>query len=592
MESACRLAVGDRCGAAVSRSDLIRFGPFALDPDAYTLTRAGRAVHLERIPMDLLILLAREQGRLVSREAIIERLWGAQAFIDVDNAINTAIRKIRRTLGDSPGQPAYLETVVGKGYRLRTDGRRPGDSALPAATPARPMLLVLPFENLTGRADQEYFSDGLTEETIARLAQLSPSQLGVIARTTAMAYRGTDKTVARIGAELGVDYVLEGSVRRDGDRVRVTVQLIRVADQSHLWAQGYDREAGRVVEIQGEIGAAIARQVQLRLPLRAASALPAHAGAHDDYLRGLYHQAKVTHAELIKAIACFRRAVERDDTYVAAYTGLAHSYIRLPIACDVPAQQAFPAARLAIERALALDPDSAEAHTADAATRFWFDWDFAGARRVAQRALALNGNYAPAHLALAHVCSNVGDHDAALAAIRNALALDPLSLLAHAMHGQFLYQAGRDTEALACLQATLELEPRFWIAHICLAKVCARLGRHAEALAACERAHAGSGGNAEAASIAGYVHAAAGDRTLALRTLEDLMERAGRGYVPPYDVALVHAGLGDGESALAWLERAYADRDVHLVFLRDAKWDGLRTLPAFRGLQRRVGLPE
>lgn len=538
--------------------------------------------------MELLILLAREEGRMVDREAIVRRLWGDGAFIDIDNAINTAVRKIRRALDDGPDHPAYLETIVGKGYRLRIQ-----EQAELQAPPQRPMLVVLPFGNLSGDPGEDYFSDGLTEETIACLGALSPGHLGVIARTTAMTYRGTDRTVARIGAELGVDYALEGSTRREGDRVRITMQLIRVADQTHLWAHSYDRRAEGMVALQGEIAAAVAQQVQLRLAPRAEVPVPpVRTQAHDDYLRGLYHQAKVTPTELTRAIACFRRASERDDSYVAAYTGLAHCYIRLPITSDVPAQQAFPAARLAIRRALELDGDSAEAHTADAATRFWFEWDFEGARLAAQRAIALNANYAPAQLCLAHVCSNLGEHPAALHAMHQALQLDPLSLLANAMHGQFLYHAGRHDEALATLQSTLELEPRFWVAHICLAKVLTLLGRHDEALAACEQAYAHSGGNAEAPSITGYVHAAAGRRDLALRTVDELTARAARTYVPPYDIALIHAGLGDTNAALHWLERALAERDVHMVFLCDPKWDCLRLLPRFRALVRQVGLPE
>ncbi|MGA9422206.1 MAG: winged helix-turn-helix domain-containing protein, partial [Rhodanobacteraceae bacterium] len=572
-------------------SEIFHFGPFELNVVAYALVNGARPVHLERLPMDLLILLARSHPRLVSREEIIERLWGKQTFIDVDNALNTAIRKIRRSLGEHPEQPLYLETVVGKGYRLKVDTPR-GPVAGRDGLDGRIMLVVLPFENLSGDVGQDYFSDGLTEETIACLAQLLPERLGVIARTTSMAYKGTDKTIIRIGAELGVDYVLEGSVRSADGQVRVIAQLIRVRDQCHVWAHSYDRQADRVLDIQMQMGAAIADQVQLRLTTeqnrRLFSGIAGHVGAHDDYLRGLHHQAKVTHAELNKAIACFQRATRLDPGFAAAYAALAHCFIRLPIACDVPAAEAFPQAREAIRRALERDPDSTHALAADAQTKFWFDWDFAAARDTAQRAIDLNPNHAPASLCLAHVCSNLGDHAAALREIRRALALDPLSLLVNAMYGQFLYHAGKDEEALEQFESAFELEPRFWIAHICAAKAYERLGRYREALAACEHALAYSGGNSEALSIAGYVHAVAGARDQAELKIRELLGRSPRAYVPPYNLALVFAGLGDSAAALGWLERALEERDVHMVFLRDHKWDRMRALPQFRELVNKV----
>jgi TolB-like protein len=238
-------------------SERVQFGPFVLDADQYALTRAGKPVRLERIPMDLLILLVREKGRLISREEIIERLWGKNLYFDTDNSINTAIRKIRNALGDDAGNPQYVETVLGKGYRFRGQTVVSPVVELAPIERARIMLAILPFENLSGDPAQEYFSDGLSEETIMRLGQMSPHRMGVIARTSSMAYKQTDKSVAQIGQELGVDYVLEGSVRRDGERVRITAQLIRVQDQIHLWAENYDRQLPGILDIHGEIGAAL-----------------------------------------------------------------------------------------------------------------------------------------------------------------------------------------------------------------------------------------------------------------------------------------------------------------------------------------------
>ncbi len=543
--------------------------------------------------MDLLILLAQSGHRLVAREEIIAHLWGKTAYSDTDNGINTAIRKIRRALQEDPDHPIYIQTIVGKGYRFSAV-----TSEVAVAVEMEPvliMLAVLPFENLSGDPEQEYFSDGLTEETIARLGQMSPRRLGVIARTSSMSYKNKVKTIAEIGDELGVDYVLEGSVRRDGARVRVTAQLIRVRDQIHLWAQNYDRRTDSILDIHGEIGAAIANQVKLELSAQEQSRLLANGSctpeAHDDYLRGLFHHARVTYPELQKAIGYFQRAAASDPSYSLAYTGLADSLVRLPITSDVPTSQVVLEAKGVILKALELNPNSAAAHSSNAGYKFWLDWDFDGAKAAARRGIELNSNYALAHFYLAHALSNTGEHAEALSQIRRTLALDPFSLLTNAMYGQFLYHAGRDAEALEQLKATLELEARFWVAHICMAKVYEKLGRYEAALECCTNGRRFSGTNTEAVSIAGYVSAVSGERARAETALHDLLQWRSERYVPPYNIALVFAGLNDFDAALHWLERAFEDRDVRMTFLRDHKWHALRSRPEFVALMARVGLP-
>lgn len=578
-------------------SPRIQFGPFELDISGYRLSRAGKPVRLERIPMDLLILVAQAGGQLVSREEIIQRLWGKAAYVDTENGINTAVRKIRRALGEDPQSPEYIETVVGKGYRFRFAAGGPANAArADHLEPPRIMLAVLPFENLSGDAGEEYFSDGLTEETIARLGQIAPRTLGVIARTSAMAYKQMRKTVAQIGTELNVQYVLEGSVRREGDRVRITAQLIRVQDQTHLWAQMFDTRIDSILGVHREMAAAIADQVQLRLTLQQQRSLERsgtnNVEAHDDYLHGLFHLARVTPPELQRALGYFRRATERDPVYTLAYLGIADAVTRLPITSDVPAGDVREIAQSAIVKALELDSDSAEARASDAGVKFWLEWDYPGAVASARRAIELNSNHALAHFYLAHTLSNIGEHAEALAEIRRALVLDPFSLLTNAMYGQFLYHAGRDAESVEQLRRTLALESRFWVAQICLAKTYERLGRYAEALECCRNAWASSGGNTEALSIAGYVHAVSGERAEAEQRIHELVARRKEHYVPSYNIALVFAGLGDIDSAVHWLELALADRDVHMNFLRDHKWNVLRSRREFRSMMRRVGLPE
>jgi TolB-like protein/Flp pilus assembly protein TadD len=550
---------------------------------------------MERIPMDLLILLVRGKGRLISREEIIETLWGKNLYFDTDNSINTAIRKIRQSLGDDAGNPQYVETVLGRGYRFKgqiTNAPKV-DHAQVEPERSRIMLAVLPFENLSGDPAQEYFSDGLSEETIMRLGQMSPHQMGVIARTSSMAYKQTDKSVTRIGQELNVDYVLEGSVRRDGERVRITAQLIRVKDQIHLWAENYDRQLPGILDIHGEIGAAIADQVKLKLMAEEKRQLtrnaPRDAEAHDQYLRGRYHYARFNLLDAQKAVTYFQKAREKDPSFGLAHSGLADALMVLPISGDVATNDVFSTTKSAITQALRTDPDSAEAHTSDAATKFWFDWDFKGTELAAKRAIQLNENYSLAHLYLAHVFSNTGRHDEALATIQQATVLDPLSLIVGAMRGQFLYHAGRDSEAVEQFNATLGMEPRFWVGQICAAKVYEKLGMYSQALVACDLAGQFSGGNSEALSLAGYVHAVSGDRDKAEGYIRQMLERKKERYVPPYNVALVFAGLGEHEAALGWLGQAIEERDVHMPFLLDHKWDAMRCSARFREIAERAG---
>jgi len=574
-------------------SERILLGQFVLDVSRYELTCAGKPVRMERIPMDLLILLVRENGRLVSRDEIIERLWGKDIFFDTDNSINTAIRKIRRALGEDPEKPRYIETVQGKGYRFkcRTDAVTGITPPLEVDRP-RIMLAVLPFENLSGDAGQEYFSDGLTEETIMRFGKMSPQRLGVIARTSSMAYKRTDKSVFQIGQELGVDYVLEGSVRREADRMRVTAQLIRVRDQTHLWAENFDRPSQSILDIHGEVGAAIAAHVQLELTPEGERQLrsqrPVNREAYDYYLHGRYHWARLTPPELLKAAEYFRKATQCDPEYALAYSGLADT-LSAAITSEIPPRDVFPEAKAAITRALALDPESAEAHNADATFKFWFEWDFEGAEAATRKAISLNSNYFLAHLYLAHVLSNVGRHDEALETIRQARVLDPFSLLTNTMYGQFLYHSGQLEASVQQFRATLDMEWRFWIAHICLAKSYEQQGMYSEALVACDAAWEFSGGNSEALSLAGYVLAVSGERAKAEAKIEQLLEQKAKRYVPPYSVALVFAGLGETETALQWLEQAFEDRDVHMPFLLDHKWNGLRSNEQFQQLLKRVG---
>lgn len=577
---------------------MLKFNGFELDERAYELRRAGRALKLERIPMDLLCLLVRNAGQLVSRDTIIEKLWGKDVFLDTDNSINTAVRKIRQILNDDPRNPRFVHTVAGKGYRFAapvTDEPQVGpEPNRNSDVSQRVMLAVLPFENLGSDTEKEYFSDGLTEETISYLGQLDPQSLGVIARTSSMVYKRTTKTIAEIGRELGVNYVVEGSVRREKERVRITAQLIRVSDQTHLWAESYDREIGSVLGVQTELGVSIAKKIKIQLGGKEKPTVVADAErnpeAHDAYLRGRYHWAKRTFAETRKAIEYFRRATDAEPTYAKAYAGLADCYITLPITSDMRSKDCFPKAATAVSQALELDDNLAEAHTSLGTIRFWFDWDWSGAHECYQRALQINPNYVVARLFRAHCLSNAGRHEEAIAEIHRAVRLDPLSPILNTLLAEFLYHARRYDEAVAEFQNAVDLAPRFWVAHVNFAKVYEQIGEYGRAIAELELARTFSDGNTEPISLLGYVWSKNGRQTEAENVLAELITLTRQKYVPPPNIALVYAGLEKEDLMFEWLERGLQDRDVRMTFLRDPKWDQWSGNSRFREILRQIGL--
>jgi TolB-like protein/Tfp pilus assembly protein PilF len=459
------------------------------------------------------------------------------------------------------------------------------------------MVAVLPFENLSGDASQEYFSDGLTEQTITDLSSIASDRMGVIARTSAMTYKRTRKNIAEICRELDVQYALEGSVRRDGSRVRISVQLIRAHDQTHLWAQNFDRELIDVLTVQEELGRAIAEQVRVKLSPRkreqAAGAAPLNFDAYDAYLRGRYYLNRLTPPNTQRAIEFFTRATEIDPRCAVAYGALAESYVVLPITGDAPSGEAIAKAKRAARQALAIDPNLAEAHTAIGFAQFWHDWDWAASEESYRRAIALNANYSWARDRYAHLLSNTGRHEEAMVQNEIAHKLDPFSLIINTMCGQFRYQAGQFSAAIAPLAKCIALDPPdFWVAHLNLSKVHAAMGNFPEALAEAHKAEAFcDGGSTEPLSLIGHALAALGRRAEAEMVLETMFTRAAERYVPPYNVALVYLGLKEYETALEWLERAWRERDVHMVFLKvEPKWDPVRNHPRFLAVLERCGL--
>jgi TolB-like protein/DNA-binding winged helix-turn-helix (wHTH) protein len=629
----------------------VRTGLFEIDLGCGEVHKAGRKVSLQEQPFRVLGVLLERPGEVVTREELHARLWSADTYVGFDEGLNTAIRKLRVALGDSAENPRFIETIPRRGYRFiaplhegvvqppgmpQTIGvdhpvdhvsgserrrwqvgwrallwlavamlvvlgggtyLRRRHHTVAAGSPRRVMLAVLPFQNLSNDPQQEYFSDGLTEETITDLGQLSPEKLGVIARTSAMAYKHSNKTVGEIGHELGVDYILEGSVRRQGEKVRISAQLIRVQDQIHLWAQNYDRELPDFLDVQNELGQAISRQVDLRLTPGEKGELETtrkvDAEAYDLYLKGLYYWNMLTPTGFSQAIDYFQQAAKRDPNYALAYTGLVDCYAMLPMIGDSPPRESFPAAQAAAARALELDDTLAQAHDSDARIKLFYEWNWSESEKQSVRAIALNQNLAGAHVRYAHLLSNLGRHKEALGEAERARELDPLSLITNALLGMFLFQARQYDSALEQLQKTIRMNPHFWVGHLHLGKVYEQKRMYQEAIAEFGKARDLSEGNSETIASLGHAYALSGNPDAARKLLVELERRSRESYVPPYNIAMIYAGLGEKEHALDWLEKGYEARDVHMIFLKvDPKWDGLRADSRFEGLLRQMGLAQ
>ncbi len=612
-----------------------RFGPFEFDPRAGELRKQGLKLKIYGQPLDILEMLLARPGEVVTREELQKKLWPQDTFVDFEHSLNAAINRLRTALEDSSETPRFVETLPRRGYRFvaPVDGASPAQTlaapALPARlprpavwmavgiaaavlatagyiarerfrpvaqpTPGRVMLVVLPFENLSSDPEQEYFSDGLTEEMTTELGRLQPERLAVIARTSAMEYKKKGGDVRRIAGELGVDYVLEGSVRREGERVRITAQLIAARDQTHLWAESYDRDRAGILSLQREVARAIARQIELKLTphqqARLARVRPINPEAHEAYLKGRYFFNKGPET-LQKAAEYFQEAINKDPEYAPAYAGLADAYAWNVGQMLLPPREWYGRAKTSALKAVELDPTLAEAHASLAFINDLYDWDWDGALKEGQRAIALNPNYANAHSWYAIHLAGRGRFAEAEAEVKRAEELDPLNLFIKIQVGWIYLWEGQFDRAMAQWQKVIELDPNFSMAHYNLGMGYAAKGKYPEAVAAYRKAlsledHAYYWG------LLGHAHAMAGQKAEARKILAKLKERAQREYISPGSLALVHLALGEKDQALDLLEKAYRDRDPGLVNLTVEPfwWEPLHGEPRFQVVVRRMNFP-
>jgi len=477
-------------------------------------------------------------------------------------------------------------------------GERTRDWIWPPAPP-RIMLAVLPLEDLSGDSKQEYLADGLTDEMITELGRLHPEGLGVIARSSVMPYRHTSKSTAQIGKELGVNYILEGSVSRSADRLRVRAQLIQVQDQTHVWADEYDRNLTDVLAMESDVAKAIARQIQLRLTEQERTRLErvrsVSPDAYESYIKGRYHWNKRTPAEILLSVTYFKQAIQKDPGYAVAHAGLADAYLLLgSVPNDVlPPRQAMPQSKEAAQRALRLDEGLAEAHVSLAYIDFAYDWNWLDGEKEFQRALELNPNYATGHEWYALSLVAAGRTDAAMAEIDLAKKLDPLSPVIYAAAAQIDWYTHRYDEALEQCRTAFELYPDFFLAHYFQGRAYEQKGMVTEAIGEFQKASTLSGGNPTMMMALGHAYAISGRKKEARELLARLVSLSKEKYVPAVYMMGIAAGLDDKDGAFHWLNQAVEDRCDYVVYLRqEPGLENLRSDPRFAEVMKGIGLSQ
>jgi len=620
-----------------------RFGSFEFDLRTSELRKKGLRIRLEGQPVAILAMLLERPNQLVTREELQEKLWSSDTYVDFEQSLNAAIWRLRVALDDSAESPRYIETLARKGYRWvaplgnsasagvvdahepevvnaeRSRGRSAARIALVGtlglailviawgalewwSVPDRLMLAVLPFQNLSGDAQQEYLADGMTEEMITQLGGLNPQRLGVIARTSAMRYKASQEDTSQIARELNVNYLLEGSVRRQEQRIRVTARLIQSRDQAEIWADSYDVDVSDILKVQGEVARAIAGQIRMQLSRQAEQRLSGtprvNALAHDAYLQGQQAWNLRDKEGTARSIQQFQHAVEIDSNYAAAHAALARAYALSPVSGFLSASEAMPKARDAASRAIALDDSLAEAHSMMGFVKAHYEYDWPAARQEFQKALQLNPSDSLAHLFYSNsYLSPLGRHEEAIAEMKTAIVLDPFSPRIQSFLGRTYIWARRYDDALAHLRNTTVMFPSFAIDHQRLAHLYAYREEYDKAISEETQARILAGEDPHAVlkleDSLRQALATRGPRGY----WEKLLEFSHRDDNPPEayttsdGLAILYVRLGHKEKAMQALEQGYKERQLHMTEIGiEPAFDALRPEPQFQDLVRRIGV--
>jgi TolB-like protein/DNA-binding winged helix-turn-helix (wHTH) protein/Tfp pilus assembly protein PilF len=639
---------------------VVRFGTYQVSLQSGEVRKAGLRIRVQQQPMKLLQILLEHPGEVVTREELRSRVWPNESFGDFDQALNIAVGKLRSALEDSAENPRFIETLPKRGYRfianvsvLDADARpkmpesvagelpgsqekktEPGHTLQGAGLAVAPKrrlwltgrvivasacvlslsilsvwlfrsrgpapagirsLAVLPLENLSGDASQNYFADGMTDELITDLAQISA--LRVISRTSVMVYKAARKPLPQIARELNVDAVVEGTVLRSGDQVRITAQLIEASTDKHLWSQSYEGELRDTLALQSRVASAIADQIRINLTPREQAALKnvkvVNPEAYESYLKGRYFWNKRTVDGLKAALAYFKQAIEEDPNYAKAYSGLADTYALLgdwQYAVMTP-KEAFPEAKAAAIKALDLDSSLSEAHTSLGYSLRAFDWNFDSAGKEFRQAIEINPGYATAHHWNAMNLGLLGRPKEALVEMRKAENLDPLSLIINADLAEFLLLTHSYDESVKQGRKIIEMDSTFAIGHKQLGDAYLLKQMDKEAVAELQEAVRLSGGSPICIADLARAYVAAGKMNEAVNLLNDLKKRSTASFTNAPQIAMVYASMGDNDQAMHWLERAYEERFNPSILLRSG-FDPLRSDPRFKDFMRRIGLPD
>jgi TolB-like protein/DNA-binding winged helix-turn-helix (wHTH) protein/Tfp pilus assembly protein PilF len=588
-----------------------RFGEFELDLDAQQLRLRGEPVRLERRPFDLLVLLVTVEGRMVTRDEIIAKLWPPNVIIDFDSGINTLVRKARNALGDSPEEPAFIETVAGRGYRFTAPFAKP---AAPVTVPARrrfPLLItaiivtvviiattlidwpqdappaqtriaVLPLENLTDNSELDFMAAGIAEETSIALANIDLPNLSVIGVVSAKALANSNISLPQYGRELGVDFFVVSSLRIEARRIRVSSRLLRVANGEQVWSASFDRELTNALGLQRELSIAIAEQIRQRLSPEVAAAIDRrqtqNPAAYELYLKGRYEWTKFQPDSIENTLRFYERAVDKDPRYGLAWAGIAHANITSIVTVEANPDAILPASRDALQRALEFGPNLAETQLALGSFHFFIDRNLVPAEAAAREAVALDPNSAMNHMFLGVVLSKANKHVEARAMLRRARELDPLFPLMFANSAVVALLAGEPEEAIEYATQAIAINPEFWVGYLHLGNVHRTLGNYEEAIEAYANAEKLSGnGTVKATASRAWLLVKIGREDEARELLEDLIARSANQFVSPYYIAIVYAGLGETDAALEWLERAVTAGNISCLGLdNDKRLDSLR----------------